>query len=120
MLTAGSVLYLALMTPAYAEDKPEELLIGKWHAKLKEDGKEFEVTIEFAKDGTMKAEFKIPDAKEPVTMKGKYKVVDGKVLETEVTFMGETKKDKDTFKVTKDKLTTTDEKGKTIEFTRVK
>jgi uncharacterized protein (TIGR03066 family) len=120
MMTASSVLFLALLSPAFQGDKPEELIIGKWQGKVKEGDKEFLLTIEFAKDGTFKSEVKLPDAKEPFLIKGKYKVIDGKTLETEATFMGETKKDKDTIKVTKDKLSVTDDKGKTVELTRVK
>src|SRR5262249_52606044 len=104
MTTASSALFLALLTPAFVEDKPEELILGKWQGKVKEGDKEFMMTIEFVKDGTFKSMVKVPDAKDPIVIKGKWKLIDGKTLETEATFMGETKKDKDTIKVTKDKL----------------
>ena len=100
--------------PAPADDKPKDLIVGKWMGK---DGPA-EITIEFIKDGSLTVQAKAGDQK--FELKGKYKVLDDKNLEVEITFMNETKKEKNEFTVTKEKLTLTDPKGKKQEFTRVK
>jgi len=105
LLTAGNLL---------AQDKPKDLIVGKWQAKEKVGDKEIVATIEFNKDGTMKV------TAEGFNFEGKYKLVDDETLETEVTIAGQTKKDTDKIKITKDKITLTDKNGKKTELTRAK
>ena len=75
----------------------------KWQP-VKED--KHELILEFKKDGTLKVEAK----KEGKAIDGKYKFTKDDEMEVEMTFMGETKKETMTVKVTKEELTTKDTK----------
>jgi uncharacterized protein (TIGR03066 family) len=96
-----------------AKDKPRDLIVGKWQP-AKEDKQE--MTLEFKKDGTLKVEVKKPG----IALDGKYKFTKDDELEVEMTFMGETKKETMTVKVTNEELTTKDSKGKEETFKKVK
>jgi uncharacterized protein (TIGR03066 family) len=102
----------------HAEDKPKDLIVGKWEpGKVEKDVK---AVIEFTKDGKVKIianaggqEFKLD---------GTYKFTDDKNMEVTVEFMGkkDTKKVK-VIKVTKDELVTQDEgKDEEEKFKKVK
>jgi hypothetical protein len=54
------------------------------------------------------------------TWDGKYEVIDEKTIEVSITYMGQTKTEKSTFKVTGDTLELTDSRGKTDRLTKVK
>jgi uncharacterized protein (TIGR03066 family) len=109
---------LLVLSAAWADDKPKDLLVGKWQSKEKVGDTEVMTTIDFQKDGKLKIEAAFGDKK--VNIDGKYNVVDDNTIETEVTSMGETKKEKSKFTVTKDKLVMEDKNNKKTEFTRVK
>jgi uncharacterized protein (TIGR03066 family) len=107
-------LALALVGVTYAQPKPQELILGKWRATEKQDGKELKITLEFLKDGKMSAKIEFEGASFGVN--GTYKVIDAENLE--VTVEGNTQKSK--MKLTEKELTTTDPQGKTTKFTKLK
>src|SRR5439155_19558011 len=94
-------------------DKPKDLIVGKWQP-VKED--KHELILEFKKDGTLKVEAK----KEGKAIDGKYRFTKDDEMEVEMSFMGETRKDTLTVKVTREALTTKDSKGKEETFKKVK
>jgi uncharacterized protein (TIGR03066 family) len=107
---AGLVVFLL----AAGAPKPKDLIVGKWTSKQKIMDKEIEATVEFTKDGGLKMSFG------GINLDGQYKFLDDDNIEMEMTFNGQTKKQKIKVEVTKDKLTTTSEKGMKDEFTRAK
>jgi uncharacterized protein (TIGR03066 family) len=112
LLTVGLV--LALVGVTFAQPKPQELILGKWQATEKQDGKEVKLTLDFAKDGKLSARIEFEGA--AFNVNGTYKVIDPDNLE--VTVDGNTQKSK--MKVSDKELTTTDPQGKSTKFTRVK
>jgi uncharacterized protein (TIGR03066 family) len=96
-----------------AGDKPKDLIVGKWEPAEKNA---MTPTIEFTKDNKLK--ISVPQAN--LTVEGTYKFVDDNNVEVEISFMGQTQKEKLKVEVTKDSLTTTDSKGKNDKFTRAK
>ena len=113
------VLFVALSSPAFADAKPEELIVGKWENKQKENDVEVTTVMEFTKDGKFSIVFNGPGPTS-IGAAGTYKVLDANTLEVEFKMGAMTSKTKGKFKVTKDKLTATDNKGKATEFTRIK
>jgi uncharacterized protein (TIGR03066 family) len=113
--TACLVLVVAAAAGAAeeAKDKPKDLIVGKWQP-VKED--KHELILEFKKDGTLKVEAK----KEGKAIDGKYRFTKDDEMEVEMSFMGETRKDTLTVKVTREALTTKDSKGKEETFKKVK
>jgi uncharacterized protein (TIGR03066 family) len=119
MTSLSAVLCAALLAPAAADAKPLEHLVGKWQGTIKDDnGKESQLTVEFLKDGTWSGEAKSGD--DVKKFAGTYKVIDEGTVET--TIKRDDKEEKETMKVVldKDKLTVTNSKKKSVEFTRVK
>ncbi len=121
-LTGGlSVLAVAvLLAPAWAEekkaDKPQDLIVGKWipaQEKDKEKG-----TVEFTKEG--KVLLKLMEGDKKFDINGTYKFTSDDKMEVELDFMGEKKKETLKVKVTKDELTTVDEKDREEKFKRAK
>ncbi len=103
-----------------APDKPQDLLVGKWKGKEKmDDGTSADLVLEFTKDGKMKHITEPPKPSPPVTLEGTFKFLDDTSIETEIRIGNASLKEKQKIVVTKEKLTETDEKGKTTEFTRV-
>jgi uncharacterized protein (TIGR03066 family) len=96
-------------------NKPQDLIIGKWQGKETQAGKETSGTLEFTKDGVLNIEMG------PLNLKGKYKFIDDKNIETELSFMGQTKKDKlKVDSISNDKMVLVDPQGKKQELTRAK
>src|SRR5262245_63214587 len=118
-----SVFGVALCLSACAS-KPKDLIIGKWEpTDSAEKG-----TLEFAKDGTMKM------GTGPISIQAKYKFIDDQTMEVEMenplgglgagaggvqVQIPKTITSRVKVSVTKDELTTTDDKGKTTKFKRV-
>jgi uncharacterized protein (TIGR03066 family) len=94
-----------------AEDKPQQLILGRWEPV---DGKD-KAVVEFLKDGKLKI------SSRDVTLEGSYKFIDDKTLEVKVVFGGnEQAPSRLTVTVTKDELTTEEAgKGKKERFKRV-
>jgi len=102
-----------------AADKAEDLIVGKWTHTAKKDNSEIVVVLEFLKGGDVTVELKLSTTTQPEKVKGKYKVLDDKTLEIEVTDMGRSKTDKGEFLLSKDRLTLVRKDGGKTEFTRV-
>jgi uncharacterized protein (TIGR03066 family) len=115
LLSCAALFLLTGFAPLLAADKPKDLIMGKWE---KEQDKQ-KVTLEFAKDGILKVHLAGNDGTN-IDVNGKYTFVDDDNMEVEVTYMGETKKEKVKVAVTKEELTTTDGSGKKETFKRVK
>jgi uncharacterized protein (TIGR03066 family) len=116
-----SVLALAmLLAPARAKekkaDKPQDLIVGKW-VPAKESDKE-KGTVEFTKDG--KVILKLMEGDKKIDINGTYKFITDDKVEVELDFMGEKKKETLKIKVTKDELTSVDEKDREEKFKRAK
>jgi len=103
----------------HAEDKPKDLIVGKWEPVKAPEG--VKMVIEFTKDGKIKFTAGKPGEKE-FNAGGTYKFTDDNNIEAKLTVNGKesTKKIK-VVKVTKDELVTHDEGDKDDEkFKRVK
>jgi uncharacterized protein (TIGR03066 family) len=113
------VAVLAFSATTVAQEKGKidgKLLVGKWSPK--EDKKGPAMTLEFLKDGKLSLAVEFGGKKE--TIEGAYKL-DGDKLDVSMKFGGEEKKETLTVKkLTADELETTDSKGKTDAFTKVK
>jgi uncharacterized protein (TIGR03066 family) len=109
---------LALCGRAAAQDKGM-MLLGKWELKTKVGDKELNILVNFEKDNRFALKVSGPGVT-PLTQDGTYKLVDDTTVEVEITHMGQTKKEKSTFAVTKDTLELTDSRGKIDKFTRAK
>ncbi len=105
-------LALALVGFACAEAKPQEAIVGKWEPQ--DPNAKGKATIEFFKDGKMKAVFG------DNMIDGTYKFLADDMLELKLTFMGETKTDKVKVKVGEKEMEFTPSNGKTEKFTRLK
>jgi uncharacterized protein (TIGR03066 family) len=121
LASVSSVLALALLlAPARAEekkaDKPQDLIVGKW-VPSKEADKD-KGTIEFTKDG--KVILKLMEGDKKIDINGTYKFITDEKIEVELDFMGEKKKETLKIKVTKDELTSVDEKDREEKFKRAK
>ena len=118
-LAALVVILTSSAALVYAEDKPKELIVGKWEPVKAPEG--VKMVIEFTKDGKIKITAGKPGEKE-FNIAGTYKFTDDNNMETKMSFMGkeDTKKVK-VVKVSKDELVTHDEGDKDDEkFKRVK
>ena len=112
VLLAGSAALL------HAEDKPKDLIVGKWEPSKTPEG--LKLVIEFTKDGKINIMGKAGDKE--FKANGTYKFTDDNTMQTEIAFEGkkDTKKVK-IIKVSKDELVTKDEGDKDEEkFKRVK
>jgi hypothetical protein len=93
---------------ALAADKPKDLIVGKWESL---DGLSKGVIVEYKADGNITASFK-----EKTMPTGKYKFVEDDLMEVNVSFKVGDKDiaslNKYRVKVTKEELTTIDEKSK--------
>jgi uncharacterized protein (TIGR03066 family) len=103
-------LFLLVPAPVIAQEKPKDLILGKWNPAQKDEGP----VLEFLKDGKFKVTF------QQVSFEGMYKFIDDNTMDVEITAQGKTQKDKIKVEVTKDSLTTTDSTGKPEKFTRAK
>jgi uncharacterized protein (TIGR03066 family) len=113
----AAICFFPTVTPAAT---PQELIVGKWHTVEKVGEDQIGVSIEFFKDGTLKGELFLPKDSGKVEVSGKYRFLDDNTLEREVTFMGQTHREKVTATVTKEKYVETDAAGKQTEYVRVK
>ncbi len=112
VLGAGLILCAGLVSIAQAQDKPKDLIVGKWESGGADKG-----VIEFTKDGKLKITVRETSAD------GTYKFIDEKMekmIEVTVSLGGQTLTEKLTIAVTKDELTTTDSKNMTEKFKRAK
>lgn len=96
------------------EDKAKDLIVGKWELKKDKDT----VLMEFTKDGKLTVKMKMGD--DEIKMDGKYEFTDADHVKVELTAGDKKHTEKLKVKVTKDELTTTDEKDKSDTFKRVK
>jgi uncharacterized protein (TIGR03066 family) len=112
-----AVALLAFLVSA-CSSKPQDMIVGKWQGKQQEGGITVDLTIEYNKDGTLKASGEAMGMKMEGT--GKYKFLDDNNVEQEITMMNKTQKEKVKVAFNKDKMTQTDEKGKSVEFTKAK
>jgi uncharacterized protein (TIGR03066 family) len=107
-------LVLAVFAPQVrsdeATDRAREMLLGKWEVTT---GK-IRGVIEFGKDGEVMLSF----GTQKVT--GTFKLLDAATLEVEAKIMGEVRKEKMDFIVSKDELVTTDANGRVEKYRRVK
>jgi len=111
LLAVCLILCVAMSAPLVAADKAKDLIIGKWEPA----GNQGQVpTIEFTKDGKLKITI------QQMTIEGTYKFLDDNNVEVEISFMGQTQKEKMKVECTKDEMTTTDSKNKAEKFKRVK
>ena len=106
LLAAVVIILTSSASLLHAEDKPKDLIVGKWEPEKVEKGAK--AVIEFTKDGKVMIvasangkDFKVD---------GTYKFTDDKTMEVTIVFMDkkDTKKVK-VIKVTKDELVTQDE-----------
>src|SRR5437763_1843270 len=105
---------LVLAAPVTAQET-KKLIVGKWEATMKGPGNtDIKIVAEFKDDGKMS--FDVKDIK----VNGTYKIKDDKILETETTSEGTTKKLSQEFKVTKDTLELKDAGGQVFAFKRAK
>src|SRR5262249_13481734 len=104
MLVAAAVLVLA-GSQAFADAKSdaEKALMGKWETKQKVGEKEIKAELNFDKDGKLAMKVNMGPGMD-LNFDGKYKVIDEKTIEVTITFMGQTRTEKSTFKVSKDTL----------------
>jgi uncharacterized protein (TIGR03066 family) len=107
-------IFMLFLAPSFADDKPADLIVGKWETKEKRGDQEITATVEFTKDNKMKISFG------QINIDGTYKIVSDSELELTMTFMMETRTEKTKFKVTKDALEFTSKEGKTTKFTKAK
>lgn len=115
--TVGFVcVLLFLASPALAQDKPADLLVGKWEFKEKQPGREF--TISFEKGDGKEGKLKLEAS--GLTLEGSYKLLSDAEMEVSMKAGNDTVRQKLKFKVTKEELETTDEQGKVETFKRVK
>jgi uncharacterized protein (TIGR03066 family) len=104
---------------ADAKDDAEKALLGKWEQKAKVGGKEVTLLLTFEKGG--KLSMKVTQPGKEITGSGTFKVVDANHFEISLTAEGQTKSEKNKFKVDKDSLELRTLDDKFIEkFTRVK
>jgi uncharacterized protein (TIGR03066 family) len=111
-----SLALLVCLLPLFAAcggSKPKDLIIGKWEAA---DEKEKGVSMEYKPDGTLTVSMG------PIKMDAKYKFTADEDMEVEMNMPGlkEPIKQKLKVKVSKDEMSTTDEKGKVDKFKRAK
>ena len=118
LLAVGAVACL-LSAGARAEDKIDyaKMLVGKWEVTKADEGRAPKgSTIEFTKDGKVKAIVKIEDKEE--TISGTYKV-DGDTLTLTVKMGDEEQSQTITItKISKTEMTTKNKDGKVAELTR--
>jgi len=110
---------LCFVLCAAAADKADDPLVGKWVAEDKVEDMDVEMTLEFVKGGTLKAEVKV--GTRTVKMTGKYKVLDAETVELELKQDDKVQKERSKFKIggdKRDKLTLTDKNGKSLEYKR--
>jgi uncharacterized protein (TIGR03066 family) len=118
VLASLVVLFTGSAALLHAEDKPKDLIVGKWEPTNAPKGLKF--VIEFSKDGKVAITGKAGEKE--IKANGTYKFTDDNTMQTEITFDGkkEAKKVK-IIKVTKDELVTRDEGDKEDEkFKRIK
>lgn len=105
------VALMVTASPLVAEDKPQDLIIGKW----KSTDADHDAVIDFAKDGKLKIVGK------DVSIDGSYKFLDDKTIEVKFQLGAEDKATKLSVTVTKEELVTVEDgKDKKITFKRVK
>jgi hypothetical protein len=93
IVIAVFVLFAAV---ARAEDKPQELILGKW----KLDDPKTQSVIEFLKDGKLKV------SAQDLTLDGSYRFIDDKTMEMKVVLGGKEETGRFKFTLTKDEFTT--------------
>ena len=106
IFNAHATWHYALFTGlAHAEDKPQELILGKW--QLQEP--KTQSVLEFLKDGKLKV------TAQDLTLEGSYKFLDDKTMEMKVVLGGKEEVGKFKVTVTRDELITEEEnkQGKT-------
>ncbi len=111
LTSSGALLYAD-------DDKPKDLIVGKWEPVKAPEGAK--LIVEFTKDGMVKITGKVGD--KDFNFTGTYKFTDDNNMEREMTINGkkDTKKTK-VVKISKDELVTHDEGDKDDEkFKRVK
>lgn len=115
---AGGLLGLCLLltSPVLAQDKPADLLVGKWEFKEKQPGKEF--TVIFEKSANNEGKLKLEAS--GLSVEGTYKLLSDTEMEVSLKMGNDAVRQKLKFKVTKDELETTDEQGKVETFKKVK
>ncbi len=123
-LLAGLFLVTALAQADVAPAKAKDLIIGTWETTVGKGPVQREDcdgtvapnkgAVEFTKDG------KLNITAGPITVDGTYKFTDDTNLEITIDFMGARQTEKIKIAVTKNVLTTTDSKGMTEKFKRVK
>jgi uncharacterized protein (TIGR03066 family) len=113
---AVCLLILAGLPGTFADDpKPKDAIVGKW---ICTEGETKDALVEFTKDGVVKVSLKLGD--QDLKFEGKYKFLDDDNIEVEITAGGETHKEKNKVKISKDDMTLTDPKGKEEKFKRKK
>jgi uncharacterized protein (TIGR03066 family) len=111
-LIASALLVGVVPLLALAADKPKDLIVGKW--EVVSEGTSKGVIVEYKADGTTTA-----SKGEKVLPTGKYKFVEDDLMEFESKLAGNVIKYR--VKISKDEMTTTDEKTKAErKFKRVK
>jgi len=104
-------LFALALVPAFAADKPQDLIVGKWKPNDAKD----EANLEFTKDGKVKVTGK------EFTLDGTYKFVDDKSIEVKFSLNGMDRTVKLKVTVSADEMTTSEDgKEKKDTFKRVK
>jgi uncharacterized protein (TIGR03066 family) len=121
-LFAGTLLLLSLgfIQAGGGGAKVKDLIVGKWEGKEDVGGKEAKMLVEFTKKGDLKASISFDGMDLKVT--GKYKFIDDKNIEVDVTGPdGKSKTEKNKIeKLTEQTLILIDPDGKKVELKRVK
>jgi uncharacterized protein (TIGR03066 family) len=99
--------------------RPQDLILGKWAGTDTAEGKEIKVTVEFAKDGAMKATIAL--AGKDIVMNGKYRFLDDRNIEVRLNVGDKELTEKNKIEsISKEKLVLSDPEGKKIELKRIK
>jgi len=112
------VLVSAVAAQETAKSSNKELIVGKWRAEVPQDAPkeavELTPVVEFKKDGGL-----VIEIGKLLKLEGKYRFLNESDLELEIEVMGKKDAKKIKVEVTKDTLSTTDEKGKVEKMKRI-
>ena len=109
---------LALVVAGFAcaDPKPQDAIVGKWEPQ--DPGAKGKASLEFFKDGKLKAVFS--DITGDIVVNGTYKFVADDTVEVRLTVGNSVKTEKAKVKVTDKEMEFTPSSGKTEKYTRLK
>jgi hypothetical protein len=115
LVTAGGLAFVVIGCAL----KPQDLILGKWQGVSKAGGPELTVTVDFAKDGTVKTVAKVSAGEVPMT--ARYRFVDDHNIELEFTGpTGQVARERNKIEsISRDRLVLSDSQGKKLELKRI-